>query len=201
MVTVVDYGAGNLPSVVRALHHLGAEYRVSADPTQIAAAERVIVPGVGEARDAMTTMKECGIDEAVREASSRGAALLGICLGSQIVLDHSEESDTPCLGLIPGRARAFDTSMGLKVPHMGWNTVHIARKHPVTKGLSGRSFYFVHSYHPVPISQDAVLATCEYGIRFASVIGVDNVVAAQFHPEKSGIAGLALMQNYLAWRP
>lgn len=202
MIAVVDYDAGNLRSVETALRHLGATFRVTADPHDIDAATRVIVPGVGDARAAMGRLDQAGLSDAIRDAVQRGAAVLGICLGSQIVLDRSEENDAQCLGVIPGEARAFDQRPGRKVPHMGWNTIGNVADHPLLRDIPEESaFYFVHSYYPVPESSSDALALCDYGERFAAVVGSGNVVATQFHPEKSGELGLKMLQNFLEWRP
>jgi glutamine amidotransferase len=198
-VTVVDYGAGNLRSVVLALQHLGAEYTVTDTPEQVAAADAIVFPGVGEGTHAMRVLTERGIDEALRSAHGAGIPILGICVGCQIVLDRSEEGDSECLGLIPGTATRFDRSIGLKIPHMGWNTVEYAEDHWLFDGIPQHSsFYFVHSYFPNPTDRTAVIAHSEYGGRFAAAIQRASLVAVQFHPEKSGRPGLALLRNYLA---
>ena len=198
-VTVVDYGAGNLRSVRNALAHLGVPHEVSSDPDAVRRADTVVFPGVGEASSAMRVLGRTGLGEAVRETHRAGRRLIGICLGCQVILDRSEEGGTECLGLVPGVVRRFVPGPGLKVPHMGWNTVRFA-DHPVVRGVpAGTSFYFVHSFYPVPADPAVVVGTTEHGIAFASCIAAGNLVAFQFHLEKSGPAGLALLGSCLAW--
>lgn len=200
-LVVVDYDAGNLRSVETALRHLGATFELSADPQRVLRADRVIVPGVGDAAAAMQVLRSRGLDLALRESVTRGVPFLGICLGSQLILDHSVEHDADCLALIPGEVPRFSPDLGLKVPHMGWNSVTWCGDHPVFAGLAnGASFYFVHSYFPQPAFAETVYGWCEYGIRFAAALGRDNVVATQFHPEKSGVVGLRIIENFLRWK-
>jgi len=201
MITIVDYKAGNLTSVKRALDHLGLPNRISADPQAVRLAERIIFPGVGHAGTAMGVLKERGLDSALTEAFRKGTPILGICVGSQIVLSRSEEGDTSGLDLIPGecvRFRVMDAA--LKIPHMGWNAVAVARPHPLLAGMrAGDEFYFVHSYYPRPADESYVFATCEYGGTFPAAIGKDNLFAVQFHAEKSGPVGLQLLENFSRW--
>jgi glutamine amidotransferase len=201
MIHIVDYKAGNITSVKRALNHLGVESVITPDPDVLRRAGKVIFPGVGQAASAMEALRERGLDEALREVFARGTPILGICLGSQIILAHSEESDTSCLGLLPGASRKFSFSdPSLKIPHMGWNRIRILRQHPVLEGVSAeQEFYFVHSYYPQPEDPACVIAECEYGTAFPAVIGRANLLAAQFHPEKSGPAGLRILRNFTAW--
>jgi len=200
MVVVIDYQAGNLTSVVRALAALGAESRVTGEPAVVAQADRVIFPGVGAAGKAMAVLRERGLDEALRRAQERGVPILGICLGAQIILEFSEENNTPCLGLLPGRTRALPRLPGLKVPHMGWNRVDFLRPHPVFAGLPpAAEYYFVHSYYPDPALPEMVAGVTEHGVSFVSALAWRNLVATQFHPEKSGRFGLQLLANFLAW--
>ncbi|MFP4430111.1 MAG: imidazole glycerol phosphate synthase subunit HisH [Spirochaetaceae bacterium] len=197
-VAVVDYEAGNLRSVETALSHLGADFFVSPEPKQILKADAVIFPGVGEARSAMEVLALRGLGEALRETAHRGKPLFGICLGSQIVLSRSEERDVACLDLIPGVARRFADARGLKIPHMGWNTLKVRSPHPVFDGLpEDSSFYFVHSYYPDPSEDSLCIGTTEYGREFCAAFALENVVATQFHPEKSGKNGLLLLRNFL----
>ena len=197
-IGVVDYEAGNLRSVETALFHLGADYTVSGNPETVLGSDRIIFPGVGEARAAMETLRSRGLDEALVEFAARGKLLLGICIGCQIALEHSEERDTKCLGLVPGRVKKFDAGKGYKVPHMGWNEVFRNRKDPLFDGIpQGSSFYFVHSYYPEAADAEYELCYTEYINRFSSCIRKDNVYAVQFHPEKSGIFGLRLLENFL----
>lgn len=201
-IAIVDYEAGNLRSVETAFNHIGAQFRVVQIAEELLEADRLVVPGVGDARAAMATLRSRGLDEAIREFHRSRRPILGICLGAQIVLDRSEENSAECLGLISGSTVAFDSTMGLKIPHMGWNTVDFTTDHPLFEGiLEQSSFYFVHSYVPQPAEPDAVLAECDYGNRFAAVVGRDNLVATQFHPEKSGELGLRMLRNFLRWQP
>lgn len=199
-IAVVDYDAGNIRSLENALRYLGARYRVTSDADTVAAADRIIIPGDGEARTAMGVLHERGLDGALRAALGRGVPMLGICIGAQIVLDRSEERDAECLGFVPGVARRLPGG-SLKVPHMGWNTIEPTADHPILAGVAaGSSFYFVHSYAP-DVAPTHALAVTEYGRRFASIVANGSVVATQFHPEKSGRVGLALVANFLAWNP
>lgn len=200
MVVVIDYQAGNLTSVVRALAALGVEGRVTEDPAEVGRASRVIFPGVGAAGKAMAVLKERGLDQALRQAHSRGVPILGICLGAQVILDFSEENDTPCLGLLPGRTRALSRQPGLKIPHMGWNGVEFVKPHPVFAGLPpAAEYYFVHSYYPEPARPEMVAGVTGHGVTFVSALAWRNLVATQFHPEKSGRFGLKILANFLAW--
>lgn len=196
---VVDYEAGNLRSVETALKKIGADFFVSDDPKELLGSDRLIFPGVGDAKAAMNVLERSGLADAVRSFFESGKRILGICVGSQIVLDASEENDARCLGLVPGSARRFPDQKGLKVPHMGWNQVEDVEGHPLFDGISsGTSFYFVHSYYPDPDYTEHRLGTTEYGIRFAAGVCRENLTAVQFHPEKSGGAGLKLLANFVS---
>lgn len=201
MTLILDYEAGNLASVKRACAHVGMEAEYCADPEQLRRADRVIFPGVGAAGSAMQSLRERGMDEALREVIKDGMPVLGICLGMQVSLTHSEENDTATLGLIPGAVRrfAFDRQ-DLKVPHMGWNEVRVVQEHPVLAGIQpGDEFYFVHSYFPQPQDDNAVLALTDYEGDFACAIGKGNYIGTQFHPEKSAQVGLRLLTNFAKW--
>ncbi len=199
-MVIIDYQAGNLTSVVRSFKALGVEGRVTQDPARVAAASRVVFPGVGAAGKAMATLKGLGLDKALQECFQKGIPILGICLGAQIVLEYSEENDTPCLGLLPGRTRSLPRQEGLKIPHMGWNQVRFLKPHPVFQGLPEEAeYYFVHSYYPDPAEKAMVLGMTEHGIQFPSAMGWRNLAATQFHPEKSGRFGLKILENFLAW--
>jgi glutamine amidotransferase len=204
-VAVVDYRAGNLRSVQIALRHLGADFASTQRAEDLGSARRLIVPGVGEARAAMEALEAGGLAQAIREFVSSGRPVLGICLGAQVIFQRSEERDTACLGLLPGTVRRFPPGLraaGLKVPHMGWNRVFPSRAHPLLAGIfEGSFFYFAHSFYPDPADPKLVLAACDYGLRFAAGVGRGNLAAFQFHPEKSGPAGLRLLANFLAWEP
>lgn len=201
MIAIVDYNAGNLTSVKRALDHVAIPCEITPDPERILTAERIIFPGVGHASSAMATLVERGLDNALRSAFGRGTPILGICLGAQVVLGHSSEGDTDCLGLIDGDCPRFDLEdTALKVPHMGWDRVFIQREHPVLAGIEeADEFYFVHSYYPQPADPAHVLATCEYETVFPAVIGRANLIATQFHPEKSGETGLRILRSFSTW--
>jgi glutamine amidotransferase len=208
LITIVDYKAGNLTSVERAVKALGRPAEISADPDRVAQAERVIFPGVGAAGQAMDELRRTGLDQALREVVDRGRPVLGICIGCQIVMDESEENRTRCLGLIPGRTLAFPDPLldsegqRLKVPHMGWNGIRTVRAHPLFKGLDpAAEVYFVHGFYPRPRDEEAVIGLTDYGIEFPSVIGQGNLVAAQFHVEKSGRPGLTILANFADWKP
>jgi glutamine amidotransferase len=199
MIAIIDYKAGNLRSVERALKHLGIPCAITAIPSEIMDAERVIFPGVGAAGKAMETIRELKIDKIINEVIARGTPFLGICLGTQIIFDSSEEDSAVCLGIIPGTVRKF-TDMGEKIPHMGWNTFIKTREHPLFYGIDSDAwFYFVHSYYPDPASLHDVAAQTNYGITFASAVSRGNVFATQFHPEKSGRPGLKILDNFSRW--
>ena len=197
---VLDYGAGNLTSVENALSHLGARFLVTSRPADLESAEGVIFPGVGEAFASMEVLKRTGLGAALRDFVASGRKMLGICIGCQVIFDRSEERDTECLGLLEGAVKRFPRGTGLKVPHMGWNTVHFTRAHPVFEGIpQDSSFYFVHSYYPAPADDALVAARTDYGLPFASCVARRNLVAFQFHLEKSGPLGLRLLSNFLSW--
>ena len=203
MTTIIDYRAGNLTSVRLAFEAIEAPARISSDPDAVRSAERIVFPGVGAAGSAMENLRALGLEGAIRDAVAAGTPFLGICLGTQILLERSEEDGgTPCLGIVRGEAVRFrPRSHEEKVPEMGWNQVKFSRPHPVFAGIpDGTDFYFVHSYYPAPADAADVVATTEYcGADFASSIGRGNLVATQFHPEKSGEAGLRLLRNFAEW--
>lgn len=201
MIEIVDYKAGNLTSVKRALDFLGIESRITAEPAHIRAAERVIFPGVGAAGSAVKALRDSGLGEALRDAHARGKPILGICLGTQIILEHSEEEDTPCLGIIPGRVKRFRLNdPALKIPHMGWNGISIRQAHPLLAHVKpGDEFYFVHAFYPAPSRQEDIVATTEYEAAFPSAIARGNLFATQFHPEKSGPVGLGILERFARW--
>ncbi|MDP9457313.1 MAG: imidazole glycerol phosphate synthase subunit HisH [Actinobacteria bacterium] len=199
-VAVVDYDAGNTLSVTRALDKAGASVELTADPEKVLRTDAVVLPGVGAFGDCMKKLRDRGMDAACREVYRSGKPFLGVCVALQVFFESSEESPgIEGLGLLPGGVTRFKAAEGLKVPHMGWNELSVARPHPVLDGLDGEDFYFVHSYYPVPEEPSDVLGTSEYGTVFCAAAGRENMAAVQFHPEKSSRAGLKLYQNFLAW--
>lgn len=205
MITLVDYKAGNLTSVRRALTHLGIPCQISADPEVVRRAEKIIFPGVGAAGAAMSILRERGLDSALKESFAAGTPILGICIGCQIILDSSEEDDAQCLGLLPGKTIRFSVpnplAHSLKIPHMGWNAVSVTRPHPLLAHLRpGDEFYFVHSFYPQPADKSQIYAVSDYGGEFPVAIGKDNLFAVQFHTEKSGPVGLKLLENFANWQ-
>jgi glutamine amidotransferase len=202
MTVIIDYNAGNLKSVETALRYIDEDFIISSEPDKIRNADRLVFPGVGEAAAAMKVLDDTGIGTAISEFYTKGNPLLGICLGSQIVLSNSEESDATCLGLVPGKAVLFSGNIGLKVPHMGWNQVTHNNRHKIFSGIpENSSFYFVHSYYPNPDDDSLIIGETEYGVKFASGISKENLVSFQFHPEKSGPVGLKLLKNFFKWNP
>lgn len=206
MISIIDYKAGNLTSVRRALDRLSIPCRITRDPEQVLQSDRVIFPGVGAAGEAMKTLQSEGLDQAIRAFFLSGRPLLGICLGTQVILDYSEENRTACLGILAGQVVRFpsphlDAAGGtLKIPHMGWNQVAWAREHPLIRSIPRQSsFYFVHAYYPVPKDSQCILGTTSYGLDFPSALAYRNLVALQFHPEKSGPPGLALLKAFSEW--
>ena len=215
-VAVVDYGMGNLRSVSQAVMHAaqgeGVEVVVTSRPEQVRAAERIVLPGQGAMRDCMRELRDSGLQQAVLEAAG-SKPLMGVCVGMQMLLDHSEEQGTPGLGLIPGEVRRFrlegqrqPDGSRYKVPQIGWNRVrqvpHDGAVHPVWRGVpDGAFFYFVHSYYARPSEPRHSAGESEYGVAFTSAVARDNIFATQFHPEKSAAHGLALYRNFLHWKP
>ena len=202
MIAIIDYDAGNLTSVRLALEYMGVECEITRDAAKIEAADRVIFPGVGAAEAAMANLNEFGLIEPIRNVVASGKPFMGICLGAQIILEHSEEGDVGCIGLVPGTVKRFMPSDPMcKIPQMGWNTVEIKRPHPLFDGIEDSSeFYFVHSYYCAPSNDRHIAGETEYaGVRFASAVGRDNLFAVQFHPERSGRIGLRLLANFSRW--
>ncbi|MHC4592294.1 MAG: imidazole glycerol phosphate synthase subunit HisH [Planctomycetota bacterium] len=201
-VTIVDYHAGNLTSVRLAVEKLGRAAAVTSDPDEVDSASRLIFPGVGAAGAAMATLRSLGLDEAVVAYAASGRPLLGICLGAQIILEHSDEDDVRCLGLVKGSVERLQVPAEAKVPHMGWNEVEQVRRHPLYHGVADRSpFYFVHSYAPAPLEAAVTIGITDYHGRFVSALASENLAACQFHPERSGRIGLKLLDNFLRWKP
>ena len=194
---VVDYGAGNLRSVAIALARLGFDPLVTSDPRAVRTAEALILPGVGAAADTMSNLARRRLVEPIREYIASGRPFLGVCMGLQGLFSLSEEGgEHPCLDILPGRVRRLPA--GLKVPHMGWNRVSQRCSHPIFDGIAdGAFFYFVHSYYAQPEDVSVVVGETDYGVAFPAVVAKDNIVATQFHPEKSAESGLRLYQNFL----
>jgi glutamine amidotransferase len=198
VIAILDYQAGNATSVRRALASLGAEATITSDPAVVARAERVVFPGVGAAGSCMANLRSSGLDRAVSDVAASGRPLLVVCVGMQLLFEWSDEDGgTPCLGILPGKVVRFTpTDAQVKVPHMGWNEVAFASD-PLARELPDRHFYFVHSYHCVPGPGVEVIATADHGGAFCAGVRRGQVAAVQFHPEKSGPAGLALLRNFL----
>ena len=204
-IAIIDYGAGNLHSVAKAFDKIGYPGSVTADPAVIAAADAVVLPGVGAARDTVDGLAARGLTQTVHDAIDAGKPFFGVCIGLQVLFDRSEEEDAECLGILPGTVRRLPP--GPKVPHMGWNQVRATGPHPLLDGIpDGSNFYFVHSYYADPAASGAngrgaarVIAATDYDVdcSFASVLGRDRIVATQFHPEKSGANGLRIYRNFV----
>ena len=201
MITIVDYNAGNIRSVLRACAEVGAEAKITSDPKAVSKAEKVIFPGVGAAPSAMEYLTKNGLDIALKYVFKEGVPLLGICLGAQIILKESEEGPQKCLGLVPGRTVRFKLQdKSLKIPHMGWNEVKPVKPHPLLAGIKpGDEFYFVHSYYPQPANTENVYAVTDYGGDFCCALGYKNLFAMQFHPEKSGRLGMEMLERFVKW--
>ena len=201
MLVIIDYGAGNIGSVQRACAETGIKSVITANPEDLKDAERIIFPGVGAAPTAMENVTRTGLAAALKEAYAAGIPILGICIGAQIVLDRSEEGDTPCLGIIPGTTVRFKfQDKSLKIPHIGWNSVKATQPHPLLEGIDKEDeFYFVHSYYPQPAKKENIYAVSDYGGEFCCAVGNKNLFAVQFHPEKSGRFGLQMLKRFAAW--
>lgn len=207
-IAVIDYGMGNLRSVLKAIEHVAgnAQVRTTDDPGYIAAADRVVFPGQGAARDCMAAISDHHLNQAILQAAA-SKPFLGICMGLQVLMRHSEENGgTDLLNLFAGEVKRFDgLAMGdnglpLKIPHMGWSPVHQLASHPLWEGIADQSrFYFVHSYRVVPEDVSVIAATTDYGVRFTSAVASDKLFATQFHPEKSADTGLQLLRNFVNW--
>ena len=199
----MDYESGNLRSVSRALENAGAHPVLTSDPGALESADAIVLPGVGSGRAAMEALDQRGLVEPLKNAVASGKPMLCICLGLQILMDNTEEGSSPCLGIVSGTTRKLPD--GLKVPHMGWNSVSFRHDHPLLNGIpDGSYFYFVHSYYAEPV-EDVASGVTEYGLPFCSILTQGNVMATQFHPEKSGDFGLKIYKNFVdyasvAWR-
>ncbi len=197
MIAIVDYGAGNLRSVTNAIARLGYQPLVTASASDVARAEAVILPGVGAAGDTMENLRRLGLVDVINQFIADDRPFFGVCIGLQVLFSGTEEGGwQECLGVIPGRVKRLPA--GLKIPHMGWNQVKQRLSHPIFEGVpDGANFYFVHSYYGEPEDSSLIAGETEYGLSFASVVVRGNLVATQFHPEKSGEFGLKLYQNFI----
>ena len=196
-LVVIDYESGNLRSVAKALESVGVSPRVTNDPSELDSADAVVLPGVGSGPAAMAALQQRGFVQPLRDYLAAGRPFLGVCLGLQLLMDRTDEGDAPCLGIIPGEVKRLPA--GQKVPHMGWNSVRFSGSHPVLEGIPQDSyFYFVHSYYALPAGDDGLAGTTDYGVSFCSLYALDNLVATQFHPEKSGATGLRIYRNFCA---
>ncbi len=199
MIALVDYGAGNIHSIEKALEYVGATVQVTNDPAFVMEAEAVVLPGVGSAGSAMAQITKHGLDDAIREVTQRGKPFLGICLGMQLLAEHHAEGEVNGLSLFPGSVRRIPH--GPKIPHMGWNQVKpLHTDLPIFVGIPENTyFYFAHSYYVEPQNQQGVAGVTEYGSPYCSVIATEQVWGTQFHPEKSGTPGLQLLRNFVRW--
>ena len=204
MIAIIDYEAGNLTSVARALTHLGYKNEITSTPETILNAERVIFPGVGAAKATMQTLQKRGLNEVLTDFFRTGKPMLGICIGIQILFEHSEEENAECLNLLPGYVKKYPTTATntqtetLKVPQIGWNEVYQTKPHAIFKDVPNPAhFYFVNSYYPEPASENIVIGKTKYGLEFCSAIAQENLIATQFHLEKSGRVGLKMLNNFL----
>jgi glutamine amidotransferase len=204
MIAIIDYEAGNLTSVARALTHLGYKNEITSTAETILSAERIIFPGVGAAKATMQTLQKRGLNQVLADFFRTGKPMLGICIGIQILFEHSEEEDAECLNLLPGCVKKYpatDTETQtetLKVPQIGWNEVYQTKPHAIFEGVPNPAhFYFVNSYYPEPETEDIVIGKTKYGLEFCSAIAHDNLIATQFHLEKSGRVGLKMLNNFL----
>lgn len=198
MIAIIDYGAGNLQSVKKAFDFIGAESVITDNPEIINACDRILLPGVGSFGDAMDSMHKSGLVETVKQNALSGKPFLGICLGLQLLFEASEESPgVKGLGIFKGKIKKFSTDMGLKIPHIGWNSLEIKQKDTLFKNVPENSYvYFVHSYYLHAEDEEDVATVTNYGIDFHSAVGKNNVFATQFHPEKSGDVGLQILKNF-----
>ena len=201
MIAIVDYGVGNLASVYKAFSFIGVESVITSDPAEILAAGKVVLPGVGAFADAMDSLEKTDMISVIEKVAGKGTALLGICLGMQLLFDYSTEGGerVPGLGLLKGSVTQFPPDMGLKVPHMGWNSLSIKQGEGIFKGIGENSYvYFVHSYFLTAGDSSDVAATCNYGITYDAAVAKGNIMGTQFHPEKSGDVGLDILRNFAA---
>ena len=198
-VSIVSYGLGNLGSVVNMFKRIGTEVRLISTPDEVAASERVLLPGIGAFDHGMQLLADQGLDIALRDFAATGKPFMGICLGMQLLLDRSEEGVMDGLGLIPGESLKFESAPGLRIPHMGWNAAVPQHDDSLIAGVENDNrFYFVHSYRVVPTKPEDTLTLTDYGQPFASMVRSGNVMGAQFHPEKSHVFGMTVLKNFAA---
>jgi len=204
LIAIIDYGVGNLRSVEKAFHFIGCDAVITSDVKAASEAERIVLPGVGAFSDAMENLKNAGMIEVVRDAIAANKPFLGICLGMQLLFDYSEEGGSRIegLGIFRGAIKQLPRDVGLKVPHMGWNSLNMKEASPLFDKIPLNPYvYFVHSFYLAAEDRELVAATVEYGVRFDAAIGRGNVFATQFHPEKSGSIGLDMLRNWAALKP
>ena len=198
MIAIIDYNAGNLTSVAHAVNFLGYQCEITANPQRILASQKVIFPGVGAAKATMDTLHETGLSQILIESYESGKLMLGICIGIQILFDYSEEDGTDCLGVLSGQVKKFKPIPMIKVPQIGWNQVQQINDHWIFNDVPNSGyFYFVNSYYPVPEDSEIIIGRTHYGVEFCSTIAHKNLIATQFHLEKSGRIGLKMLNNFL----
>ena len=199
MIAMIDYDAGNIKSVEKALQKLGADVAITKDPQEILSAEKVILPGVGAFGDAMNNLKKYGLEEVIRQVVAKGTPFLGICLGLQLLFERSDESpEAVGLGILKGEILRIPDAEGLKIPHMGWNSLHLQNNGRLFKGLKENDYvYFVHSYYLKAEEEEIVKATTNYSVNIHASVEKDNIFACQFHPEKSSDVGLKILKNFV----
>ena len=200
MITIIDYGAGNIRSIEKALQFIGEEVLLTGDAGKIRTAEKLVLPGVGSFGEAMENLNRRNLTEAIREAAGKGIPLMGICLGLQLLFERSEESPgVEGLGILQGEVLRIPDAPGLKIPHMGWNSLHLQNEGRLFRGIAGEPYvYFVHSYYLKAADEEIVKAVTEYGVSIHAAVEKDNVFATQVHPEKSSDVGLAMLRNFAA---
>lgn len=199
MIAMIDYDAGNIKSVEKALQKLGADVVITKDPQEILSADKVILPGVGSFGDAMNNLKKYGLDKVIHQVVEKGTPFLGICLGLQLLFERSDESpEATGLGILKGEILRIPDAEGLKIPHMGWNSLHLQNNGRLFKGLKENDYvYFVHSYYLKAEDKEIVKATTNYSVNIHASVEKDNVFACQFHPEKSSDVGLKILKNFV----
>lgn len=200
MITIIDYGAGNIRSIEKALQFIGEDVQLTGDPDVILEAEKLVLPGVGSFGEAMENLNRRGLSDAIRKAAAKKTPLMGICLGLQLLFERSEESPgADGLGILQGEVLRIPDTPGLKIPHMGWNSLHLQNDGRLFRGIPEESYvYFVHSFYLKAADEKIVKAVTEYGVRIHAAVEKDNVYATQFHPEKSSDVGLAMLRNFAA---